>query len=257
MSQDFLSDLIVTKIQSTGFIYSAKRNTRITDRPWWGLLIKASGETVYTCQNKQYLCNQNYAILAPRSCTYEFDSVAAGDFVWLDFHALQSHDHLIQIPIKNCQSLVSAIRRIDSIQMSKPALYNMTCIAETYDVLLGLLKNVAPKYVASASQRKIQPAMDYLVQNYTSSLTNDKLAEQTEFSTSYFRKLFSDVYGTSPLAYQQTLRISKAKEMLKSRTGSISEIAAALGYSNIYDFSRAFKRETGISPSDYARNSHR
>lgn len=99
--------------------------------------------------------------------------------------------------------------------------------------------------------------MDYLVQNYTSSLTNDQLAKQTEFSTSYFRKLFSDVYGISPLAYQRTLRINKAKEMLKSHTGSVSEIAAALGYSNIYDFSRVFKQETGISPSAYARNTQR
>ena len=96
--------------------------------------------------------------------------------------------------------------------------------------------------------------MDYLIQNYTHPLTNDELSAQTEFSTSYFRKLFHDVYGVSPLEYLQNLRISKAKEMLRNNVGSISEIAASLGYANIYDFSRTFKRETGLSPSAYARN---
>ena len=121
-------------------------------------------------------------------------------------------------------------------------------------MILYLLKNMTPKYVMPANQRKIQPAMDYLIQNYTHPLTNDELSAQTEFSTSYFRKLFHDVYGVSPLEYLQNLRISKAKEMLRNNVGSISEIAASLGYANIYDFSRTFKRETGLSPSAYARN---
>ena len=256
MSQDFLNDLIITQVSTPGFLYSAKRNTRVSDRWAWGILIKASGETVYTCQDKRFFCNPNYVILAPCGCSYEFDSVTAGNFVWLEFQALQSYDQLIQIPVKNCQSLVDAIRRIESLKMNKPALYQMTCIAETYGILLELFRNIEPKYVTSAQQRKIQRAVDYLVQNYTCSLTINELAAQTGFSAPYFRRLFSDVYGTTPLDYQQTLRISKAKEMLKSKAGSISEIAAALGYSSIYDFSRAFKRKAGISPREYARSLH-
>lgn len=257
MIRDLLDDLIVTYVESTGFIYSSKRTAHVENRPTWALLMKVSGETVYTCQNKTYLCNQNNVILAPRGCSYEYDSIVAGNFVWLAFGASQVHDQLIQIPVKNCQSLIDNIRKIESLRTNKPAMYHMACLAETYSLLLGLFKNITPKYVPSVNQRKIQPAMDYLVQNYTRLLTNDELAAQTEFSTSYFRKLFNDVYGTSPLAYQQTLRIGKAKEMLKSNTGSISEIAAALGYANIYDFSRAFKREVGVSPSDYAKRPHK
>lgn len=256
MLHDLLDDLIVTHVESTGFIYSSKRTTHVEKRPTWALLMKVSGETVYTCQNKTYLCNHNHVILAPCGCSYEYDSIVAGNFIWLNFGASQAHDQLIQIPVKNCQLLVDSIRKIESLQMNKPAMYHLACLAEIYGLLLGLFKNITPKYVPSANQQKIQPAMDYLVQNYNRLLTNDELAAQTEFSTSYFRKLFNDVYGTSPLTYQQTLRIGKAKEMLKSNTGSISEIAAALGYSNIYDFSRAFKREVGVSPSNYAKSSH-
>lgn len=48
--------------------------------------------------------------------------------------------------------------------------------------------------------------------------------------------------GTSPIAYVHELRIKKAKEILKSDYGTISEIAKSPGYLNIYDFSRDFKK---------------
>ena len=47
------------------------------------------------------------------------------------------------------------------------------------------------------------------------------------------------------------LKMKKAKEMLKSDYGSITDIAHFLGYLDIYDFSRVFKKHTGIPPSKY------
>ena len=55
------------------------------------------------------------------------------------------------------------------------------------------------------------------------------------------------------MAYVQEMRIEKAKAALGSDYGTIGAIAQALGYASIYDFSRAFKRRTGLSPSAYAR----
>jgi len=42
--------------------------------------------------------------------------------------------------------------------------------------------------------------------------------------------------------------------MLKSDYGSISDIAVSLGYSNIYEFSRTFKKHTGLSPTEYLKS---
>ncbi len=67
----------------------------------------------------------------------------------------------------------------------------------------------------------------------------------------YFRKLFAATYGTLPIAYVHQLRIKKAKEMLMSDYGSITEIALSVGYASVYDFSRAFKKHTGVPPSRY------
>ena len=67
----------------------------------------------------------------------------------------------------------------------------------------------------------------------------------------YFRELFTKTVGVSPIAYARELRIKKAKEMLKSDYGSLTDIAQSLGYSGLYDFSRDFKKHTGVAPSRY------
>ena len=80
---------------------------------------------------------------------------------------------------------------------------------------------------------------------------NDQLAQLAGMSTVYFRKLFTQVMGVSPIVYARQLRIEKAKQMLRSDYGSLSHVALSLGYANLYDFSRDFKKHTGIAPSKY------
>ena len=82
------------------------------------------------------------------------------------------------------------------------------------------------------------------------------MAFVTDLSVVYFRKLFKDIMGISPIKYVQLFKIKKAKEMLISDYSSIGNIALMLGFSNIYDFSRTFKTHTGISPKKYVKLMH-
>ena len=70
-------------------------------------------------------------------------------------------------------------------------------------------------------------------------------------SSVYFRKMFTQIMGGSPIAYVKQFRIEKAKEMLKSDYGTLTDIASMLGYASLYDFSRDFKKQTGVPPSKY------
>jgi len=100
-------------------------------------------------------------------------------------------------------------------------------------------------------QKKIAPALEYISKHYNEKITNEALASVSGLSVVYFRKLFAAGMGVSPIAYARKLRIEKAKEMLKSDYGSISDVAESLGYLTIYDFSRDFKKHTGVSPSKF------
>ena len=90
---------------------------------------------------------------------------------------------------------------------------------------------------------------------YNKNIKNDVLANLCNLSTVYFRKLFTEIMGASPISYVHELRIKKAKEMLRSDYGNIKDIAESLGYLNIYDFSRTFKKYKGVSPREFCRES--
>lgn len=65
-------------------------------------------------------------------------------------------------------------------------------------------------------------------------------------------KLFSEYYGEGPIEYYNGLKIAKAKTMLNESI-SVSRISDLLGYSSIHNFSRAFKKAVGLSPSEYRK----
>ena len=124
-------------------------------------------------------------------------------------------------------------------------------IRDTYSILLALTQAISERYLPTEKQQKIAPAVDYISQHYNENITNDELATITGLSTVYFRKLFTSIMGVSHITYAHHFRIEKAKEMLKSDYGTLSDLALSLGYSSLYDFSRDFKKHTGVAPSKY------
>lgn len=78
-----------------------------------------------------------------------------------------------------------------------------------------------------------------------------EMAELTGFSPVYLRRAFAAQYGCSPKEYLDKLRNEHAIRRLRFTGDTISDIARACGYSDIYQFSRAFKKRNGISPTAY------
>lgn len=65
--------------------------------------------------------------------------------------------------------------------------------------------------------------------------------------------IFKNQYGTTPKKYMDTIKINKAKAMLKNTDEKIIDIAYCLGFSNQSSFNRFFKKFTGKTPSEYRK----
>ena len=81
----------------------------------------------------------------------------------------------------------------------------------------------------------------------------DDLAQQVHLSPAHLCRQFKSRFGRSPIAYHQEQRMVAAQRLLTTTTLSCKEIATNLGFSDVYTFSKAFKRVTGASPSQYKR----
>ena len=93
-----------------------------------------------------------------------------------------------------------------------------------------------------------------IAQNLSHSWTIAEMANKLMLSQSRFAHLYHSFYGISPIDDLIHMRISAAQNALTFTESSIHEIAYSLGYRNITHFSRQFRQSTGLSPSQYRKN---
>ena len=110
-------------------------------------------------------------------------------------------------------------------------------------------------YLPTSSAQKLAPALSYLADNFSSpDITVPFLSELCDMSEVHFRRIFLATLGVSPVKYLTSLRMNKAKILLSLRENTVTQIAEACGYSDVYYFSKAFKRHFGVSPVAAQKN---
>ena len=72
-------------------------------------------------------------------------------------------------------------------------------------------------------------------------------------STSWFIRGFKEYTGFTPMQYILSVRIANAQGLLETTDYNVSEISRIVGYDNPLYFSRIFRKQCGVSPSDFRR----
>ncbi len=83
--------------------------------------------------------------------------------------------------------------------------------------------------------------------------TVKEAAKVCMISESYFRNLFFDCFKMTPSEYKMNNKMDFAKRLLKSDTLNITQISEKLNFSDIYHFSKTFKKYTGVSPKMFSK----
>lgn len=117
--------------------------------------------------------------------------------------------------------------------------------------LLSLLKL---RSVPSGSPDALRTLLLYLNHNYTQPLKRSQIAKAVGYNESHISHLFTDVFHMTLTEYLTSMRINDATELLSRTDQSISQIALSLGFGSIRSFNRAFREETGLSPSAYRQH---
>ena len=87
--------------------------------------------------------------------------------------------------------------------------------------------------------------------NFSSPLSLDLLSLQFHLNKYTMMRNFKAMYGKNIMLYYREKRAERACELLKNTDLAVGSVAQKLGFSDIYVFSRFFKSEVGMSPSDY------
>ena len=122
--------------------------------------------------------------------------------------------------------------------------YFMSFFAE----ILGMLPL---RHARPDENQSMRAVVQYCSKNFTKDLSLSALEEEIHLSKYYISHLFGDKRGSRFNDYVNSLRISRAAEMLKSDDTPITEIAYAVGYNSIRTFNRCFQEIMRTTPKEY------
>lgn len=132
---------------------------------------------------------------------------------------------------------------------------------KTFQKAIGLVKEYASEAFeelqnlnSSSGQRQALLAVDYIQNNYMDpDLSLNSICSYLNISTSYFSTIFKEVTGGTFTEILIRTRMDKAKELLENTTMKNYEIAEKVGFSDPHYFGISFKKMTGKTPTEYAR----
>jgi AraC family transcriptional regulator len=97
-------------------------------------------------------------------------------------------------------------------------------------------------------------AAAYIEEHLSEPILLETLAKLVRLSPYYFCRTFKQSFGVPPHRYHSNRRIERAKELLIERKQSITDVALAVGFGETSSFSAAFRKTTGVTPTDYQRS---
>ena len=127
-----------------------------------------------------------------------------------------------------------------------------------YGALSGLYRileksAVSGQYVSSRERQLLEPVFSYLQEHLTDpELDLSRLCDLSGVSNVYLRRLFKKQQGVSPAGYVIRQRLQLAQQLLLSEEKlTVAEVSAKVGYRDPLYFSRLFKKQLGMSPTEY------
>lgn len=105
----------------------------------------------------------------------------------------------------------------------------------------------------SNAKKDIEAVKQYIERHYCEPITLEQLAVRSGLSATYLSSIYKQMYEVTPTEYVTQLRMIKAKQLMTNQKLRIKDIAAEVGFSDEFYFSRVFKKQEGTSPTKYKK----
>jgi AraC-like DNA-binding protein len=111
----------------------------------------------------------------------------------------------------------------------------------------------APSALDTDLIRRMRIARDAMDREWAEPLDVAAVAARAGYSPYHFVRLFNDVYGETPGRYLARRRIERAQDLLRTANLTVTEICMLVGFTSLGTFCTRFKRQTGMTPTEFRR----
>ncbi len=156
--------------------------------------------------------------------------------------------------IQSILPIESKLLKIEKEYRTQTLYFNAKISALLTEILTKCLRTVTFSSTKDDNDTSvIMNVIDFIHKHFNEKITNEYIASKFSFHPNYLNTLIKKATGMSLHKYVLQIRISNAVSLLETTSKSVGEIAVATGFDEIANFSKHFKKVTGVNPSNYRK----
>ena len=260
-NQDIESNLSVTSVPLTvncaGIEYViAPCSLKKSRHDYYLMFIIDGNISIDICGQTQILHADTYIVIEPETTfSYYFDSGHV-NYYWIHFSGSEAEALIKSLKITTNTILKTKIS--DTLSNRFSDLFKEFLIKdERFNTVTNALLMEILSYISRQSEtssRHPLKSIEYICNNYNRDISLHTLADMENLSISWYRAIFKEYTGMSPLDFIINKRIDSACFYLKNMSMSVEEVSRMVGYENPFYFSRLFRTKIGMSPKQYSKS---
>ncbi|SFG20502.1 AraC family transcriptional regulator [Oribacterium sp. WCC10] len=224
--------------------------------PFTDFTYVVKGAAVYHINDKTYIAKAGDIIYIPKGSRRQAECVADDLMecyaVNLMFKDTEGQD--VKLPldtitnIRQQPKVLEILHELEEVWTARESGYQLKArgLACLY---VAEVMSVYEKRLCEQADPRITETIKYMKQHYKEPLTITGAAEHYGLHPNYYGNIFKKITGVSFNQKLMEIRLEMAKNMLYSGEYNVSKVAAECGFSDIYYFSKVFKKSVGVNPS--------
>ncbi|MFT4155608.1 AraC family transcriptional regulator [Parafilimonas sp.] len=231
------------------------------NNPDYVLIYCAGGTGWYKTDSKKHDLRANHFVLFPRKTSFQAGAGSARQcsFYFIKFNGAVSkdmyeylhHDDKAEIPTPPLVGRTAQFRDIMHHLDLMENIENLLYANFRFYSFLGSFRLTVFNYMKKGTDNIIERCIIIMKEHINQNLTLEEIANKACLSASYLSAIFKQKTHYSPIRLYASLKIQRASQLLKATKTPVKQIAAEMGYTDQYSFSRSFKQIMGISPKKF------
>ena len=155
--------------------------------------------------------------------------------------------------LEKCMLLINEIKNAYHSKTQGENLIETYCAAAIISYMCVQYENVQLSNSPDVENTGVMQALSLIHECYDEKITIKRLARESHISRSSFIRKFTDICGVPPIKYLISVRIEAAKNLLKTTSYTVLQIAEKTGFYDASHFVRCFIRECSCTPDEYRK----
>ena len=184
---------------------------------------------------------------------YQADEKTPWEYIWIGFDGalcpslLRSSGFTDDVCWRDVPQASSLFEELRSIPDRRPSTELSLC-----SLLYGLFSILCSQDASPRTPRDyVARTSDYIRANYALPISIESIASMLGIDRRYLSRIFLRETGVTPKEFLVRVRLNRAAELLETSSCTVTETARSVGYDDVYNFSKIFKKKYGISPAHY------